>query len=99
LQPHIVLKPSLNTGVTFTGTTAVSLPSPSTDVVAAILIIETNDCRMRCDGTNSQAGVGGGILMKKDSVWEIQGRDILSAMTFVPESSAGYVSVLYLKGE
>jgi len=51
---------------------------------------------MRWDGTNPAVGVG--QLMKKDSVWEVTGRDLLTAMRFFAESSDAYVTCSELKG-
>ena len=98
MQPHIVLSPSTVTGATFSQT-ATALPVPDTDVVGGILMIETSDARMQFDGTSPTSGVGGGLLMKKDSVWEITGRDFFVKMRFVKESTDGYVTVAYTKGE
>lgn len=85
------------TGVTVSNTTA-SLVTPQTDTVGAILIIESNDIRMRWDGTDPAAGQGGGQLMKKDSVWEVTGRDLLTNMKFIRESADAYVTCSELKG-
>jgi hypothetical protein len=69
-------------------------------VVGGIITIETADVRMRYDGTVPlAAGVDGSTLMKKDSVWEITGRDFFTAMQFVPVSASAFVSVAYIKGE
>ncbi|HCV42635.1 MAG TPA: hypothetical protein DGH68_04055 [Bacteroidetes bacterium] len=100
MQPHIVLGPSTNVGVTISGTTGVALPAPDNNVVAAILTIETADVRMRWDGTApAQSGVDGSQLMKQDSVWEITGRDVISALRFVPVSASAFVTGAYIKGE
>jgi hypothetical protein len=97
MQPHIILKPGTITGVTVS-TTAVTLTTPGTDTVGAILVVESNDVRMRWDGDDPASGVGGGQLMKKDSIWEVTGRDILTAMKFIRVSADAYVSVSEIKG-
>lgn len=64
------------------------------------MTVETGDVRMRFDGVVPLgAGVDGSTLMKKDSVWEITGRDLFISMVFVPTASDAFVSVAYLKGE
>jgi len=99
MQPHIVLKPSQNVGTTVS-TTATSLPTPATDVMGAIITIETDDVRMRFDGTDPvSGGSDGSTPMKKDSVWEITGRDFVAAMRFVRVTSDAFVSAAYVKGE
>ena len=99
MQPHIILAPSENTGVTISGTVGTALPDPANNVVGAVIIVETADVRMKWDGNIPlQAGADGSQLMRKDSVWEIMGRDILVAMRFVPVSSDAYVAVGYLTG-
>jgi hypothetical protein len=100
MQTHIVLKPSSNVGVTISGTLGTALPTPPTDVVGGIITIESNDVRMRYDGTVPlSTGVDGATLMKKDSIWEITGRDFFTAMRFVPVTSNAYVTVAYISGE
>lgn len=100
MQGHIVLKPSTNTGVTVSDTTGTALPTPDTDVVAAIINVETADVRVRWDGTApDQTGVDGAQLWKKDSVWEVIGRDIIVGLRFTPVSAAAFVTGAYLKGE
>lgn len=98
MQQHIVLKPGPVTGSTITNT-ASSLTTPETDTVLAIIAIETNDVRMRWDGVDPVAGPGGGLLMKKDSIWEVTSRDDLVAMRFVAESSDAYVVCAEQAGE
>jgi hypothetical protein len=95
MQSHIVLKPGAVTGITISNTST-ALAVPATDTVGAIITVETNDVRMRWDGTNPAVGVG--QLMKKDSVWEVTGRDLLVAMRFFAESSDAYVTQSELKG-
>jgi hypothetical protein len=100
MQTHIVLKPSDNVGTTISSTLGTALPAPGTDVVAALVTIETADVRARWDGTvPAQTGVDGAQLMKKDSIWEITGRDLIAAYRFVPVSSAAFITAAYLKGE
>ncbi|HCV42219.1 MAG TPA: hypothetical protein DGH68_01955 [Bacteroidetes bacterium] len=68
--------------------------------MAAIITIETADVRMKWDGTTpNQTGVDGSMLMKKDTVWEVTGRDIVAAMKFVPVASDSFVAASYLRGE
>lgn len=95
MQGHIVLKPGPVTGVT-ASTTASGFTTPQTDTVGAIIIVETNDVRMKWDGV-SPTSVSG-LLMKKDSVWEISSRDVLVAMLFCSVTSDGYVTCSELKG-
>jgi hypothetical protein len=98
MQLHIVLKPSDNFFVTISNTTT-ALPTPAENVVGAIMTIETADVRMRQDGVNPVSGVGGGYPMIQDSVWEIQGRDIITKMRFYREGATnGYVSGFYIAG-
>ena len=100
MQPHIVLKPSVNLGLTISSTVSsfaeTDIPN---DVIGAIVTIETNDVRMRYDGTDPDAsGVDGAQLMKKDSVWEITGRDNLTSMVFVAPGSDAFVTMACIKG-
>lgn len=97
MQTHIVLKPGPVTGSTIT-TTASSLTTPQTDTVGAIITIESADVRMRWDGTAPTSSVGGGQLMKSDSVWEVTGRDLLVNMQFCAVSTSSYVTCSELKG-
>lgn len=97
MQQHLVLKPGPVTGSTISSTSS-ALTTPATDTVGAIITIETNDVRMRWDGEAVAAGVGGGILMKKDSVWEVTGRDLLVDMRFFAEGDDAYVSCAELRG-
>jgi hypothetical protein len=97
MQTHIVLKPGAVTGVTVSNTTT-GLTTPHTETVGAIITVETSDVRMRWDGVSPASGAGGGQLMKKDSVWEVTGRDLLVAMRFYAETADAYVSCSELKG-
>jgi hypothetical protein len=97
MDAHIVLKPGPITGVTISSTST-ALTEPQTDTVGAIVTIETNDVRMRWDGGSLSAGVGGGQLMKKDSVWEVTGRDLIFNMRFIAVTSDAYVTCSELKG-
>lgn len=98
MQPHIVQKPSDNVGVSVS-TISTSLPAPQSNVVSGIVVIESADVRMRWDGTAPVGGVGGGLLMAKDSVWEIVGRDYFIDMRFIRDASDdAYVSVAYSSG-
>ncbi len=98
MQPHIVLKPSTNVSVTVS-TTGVALPAPPTDVVGAILEIEDADVRMRYDGVTLTAAPPA-MKMVQNSVWEITGRDILTAMRFIRAGATDAVVVsAYIKGE
>lgn len=100
MQGHIVLKPSTNVGTTISGTTGTTLPVPPTNAVGGIICIETADVRMRYDGTIPDgSGADGSLLMKKDSIWEITGRDFFTSMVFVPTGDDSFVSVAYIKGE
>jgi len=58
MQPHIVLSPSGNMGMTVSNTVAVSFPTIATDVVGGIIVIETADVRMRFDGTDPDTSNG-----------------------------------------
>lgn len=99
MQPHLVLKPSDNVFVTVSDT-SIALPTPPTDAISGILTVETADVRMRWDGEDPLAGVGGGMIMAENSVWEVVGRDLFSAFRFVRNAGAdAYVSVAYMKGE
>lgn len=100
MQPHIVLRPSANSGVTVSSTYGVGLPTPANNVIGAILTVETADVRMRWDGTTPlQTGVDGSTLMRKDSVWEVLSRDLLTSMKFVPVSDSAFIVAAYLKGD
>lgn len=96
MQQHIVLKPGPVTGSTVSNTTT-ALTTPQTDTVGAIITVETADVRMRWDGTAPTASDG--QLMKKDSVWEVTGRDLLTNMQFFAASDDAYVTQAELKGE
>ena len=98
MQGHIVYKPNQVVSSTISSSAA-ALDDAETDTVAAIITIETNDVRMRFDGTDPTSGVGGGMLMKADSVWEVVGRDVLQAMKFIAESSDAHVTRSELAGE
>ena len=100
MQGHIVLKPSSNLGLTISGTavsfTETDIPN---NVVGAIVTVESNDVRMRYDGTDPlKTGVDGAQLMKKDSIWEITGRDILVDMSFIAPGSDAFVTMMCLAG-
>lgn len=97
MQQHIVLKPGPVQGTTVSNTST-AFTTPQTDTIGGIITIETADVRMRWDGTGPSAGVGGGQLMKKDSVWEVTGRDLLVDMRFFAESDDAYVTLAELKG-
>jgi hypothetical protein len=97
MQSHIVLKPGAVTGVTVSSTTT-ALTVPGTETVGAIITVETGDVRMRWDGVAPASGAGGGQLMKKDSVWEVTGRDIVVDMRFYAEAADAYVTCSELKG-
>ena len=102
MQGHIVLKPSTNVSVTVSNST-VSLATPPTAANAGILTVEAADVRCRWDGSDPVAGVKGGVgglLMPKNSVWEISGRDFFASMIFIRDGSTdAVVSVNYIKGE
>lgn len=95
MQPHIVLKPGPVTSVEV-GSSAVSLANPDTESVAAIIVVEDADVRMRWDGDDPTSTVG--QIMKADSVWEVTGRDLLANMRFIAESSAAKVTCSEIKG-
>lgn len=95
MQPHIVLKPGPVT-VVDVGSAAVPLETPDTESVAAIIVVENADVRMRWDGEDPTATVG--QIMKADSVWEVTGRDLLVNMRFIAESSAAKVTCSEIKG-
>ena len=98
MQPHIVLKPSDNIFVTISNTST-SLPTPNENVIGAILTVETGDVRMRYDGVAPDGGVGGGMPMVAGSVWEFQGRDILTNMRFYRDAAVdAFISGIYLAG-
>jgi hypothetical protein len=88
MQSHIVLKPGAVTSKTISNTTT-ALTTPATDTIGAIVTIETNDIRMTWDGTVPSATAG--MLMKKDSVWEVTGRDLLTDMRFYAAADAWLV--------
>jgi hypothetical protein len=99
MQGHIVLKPSSNLGTTVSSST-VSFTTIPTDVVGGILTIETNDVRMRHDGTDpARTGLDGAQLMKKDGIWEITGRDILVSAVFIAPGDDAFVTLMCLVGE
>lgn len=94
MQSHIVLKPGAVTSKTISDTTT-ALTTPGTETVGAIVTVETNDVRMTWDGSAPSASAG--MLMKKDSVWEVTGRDLLTDMRFFASSDA-WVTCAELKG-
>jgi hypothetical protein len=94
MQSHIVLKPGAVTGKTISNTTT-ALATPGTETIGGIITVETNDVRMTWDGTVPTATVG--MLMKKDSVWEVTGRDLIVPMRFFASSDA-WVTLAELKG-
>ena len=99
MQPHLVLKPSDNVFVTVSNVT-ISLPTPPTDCVSGILTVETADVRMRWDSVDPAGGVGGGMIMAENSVWEVVGRDLFTAFRFIRNAGDdAYVSVAYMRGE
>lgn len=101
MQGHIVLKPSSNLGLTISSSavsfSATDIPN---NVGGAIVTIETNDVRMRHDGTDpTTSGVDGAQLMKADSIWEVTGRDNLTNMSFIAPGSDAFVTLLCYRSE
>lgn len=95
---QLVTRPSSNTGTTVSGTTGTALPTPDNDVVAALIMVETADVRMRFDGTTpTTTGVDGSLLLATTTSWMIHGRDIITAISMVPVSDDAWVSVAYIK--
>lgn len=77
--------------------TATDIPN---NVVGAIVTIETNDVRMRHDGTDPlRTGIDGAQLMASGSIWEITGRDLLTNMTFIAPGDDAFVTMYCFKGE
>ena len=100
MQPHIVLSPSTNLGITISTTFANSFSSIPNDVVGGVLNIENADVRMRYDGTDPDtSGVDGSFLMKENGVWHISGRDTLVRMRFIAPTEAAFITAMLLKGE
>ena len=100
MQGHIVLKPSVNLGLTVSDSavsfTETDIPS---NVVGGILTVETNDVRMREDDTDPlRTGVDGAQLMVKNSIWEVNGRDILTSMSFIAPGDDAFVTLWCLIG-
>lgn len=99
MDQHIVQKPSDVYCLTVSDS-AVMLPTPDTDVVGGVLVVEEGDVRMRWDGVDPSPGVGGGFPLPALGVWEFIGRDYFTAMKFIRETgSDGYVTVAYSRGE
>ena len=99
MQGHIVLKPS-DFVYSTVSTTSMALTAPVAAVRGAIITIENADVRMRYDGVAPVAGAGGGQKMAQNSVWEIEGRDILVAMRFIRDAGTdAIVSANYIIGE
>jgi hypothetical protein len=98
MQGHIVKKPLANATLTVS-TVSVALPDPPSGVVSGILTIEGADVRARWDGSTLSATTGSGMVMAKNSVWEIQGRDFFSAIRFISnEEATATVNVAYMSG-
>lgn len=98
MQPHIVFEPSTETyGTTITNTTA-TLTVPI-GVTRATIQVETQDVRVRFDGTDPTAGVG--LLLKAaaagyPAMYRIDGYSKLVAAKFIRATgSDGFISVLY----
>jgi capsular polysaccharide biosynthesis protein len=101
MQNHILLNPSDCTGVTVSGTTGTALPTPDEDVTAGIIKVEQQAVRCKWDGDAPlQTGVDGARLIAANEEWTVYGRNLLTALKFVPVgSTASYVQVCYMKGE
>lgn len=100
MQPHIVLSPSTNIGITVSSTVATGFSGIPTDVVGGVLNIEKANVRMRYDGTDpTTSGVDGSFLMMQNGIWQITGRDTLVKMRFIAPSDSAFITVMLLKGE
>lgn len=94
----LTCKPSSCTGCTVSGTTGVSLPTPDSDVVAAMITTEQDGIRFRWDGEVPDAeGIDGSLSLPITNSMVVSGRDIITAIKMVPASSSAWVSVGYIR--